>query len=181
MEQDDLKQLFKKICDGDHEAFRQFFDLYYPRLYQFSFHLTGSDVLSEEAVSDVFVKLWMSRERLETISNINTYLFVSVKNQSLTYLGKKKFSSITEIPESKQILREQPESILTDKELSETIFQVVEALPDRCKVIYRLIKEDGLSYKQVAELLNISKKTVQAQMVIALKRIRAVLKSYEFF
>jgi RNA polymerase sigma-70 factor (ECF subfamily) len=79
-----------------------------------------------------------------------------------------------------QLERVHPESQLMDKELMEAIDNTVDRLPDRCKMVFRLVKEDNLSYKQAAEVLNISPKTVQAQMVIALKRIKDALKACEF-
>lgn len=181
MDHRELQRVLKLIAEDDRKAFKIFFDACYPRFYQLSFYLLKSDVLTEEAVSDVFIKLWNNRKKLPDVDNIQAYLFTSVRNQSLSYLTKTTSRSVADdVSESMQLKRVHPESQLMDKELMEAIDNTVNRLPDRCKMVFRLVKEDNLSYKQAAEVLNISPKTVQAQMVIALKRIKDALKACEF-
>lgn len=111
-----------------------------------------------------------------------TYLFVAVKNQSLKY--NKKYSSIhlVEIEDSGNILlvdTADPQEIIERKEMHHRLDQAIETLPMQAKMVFRLIKENGLRYKEVAEILEISPRTVQTQLFRAIAKLRLVLQSYK--
>jgi RNA polymerase sigma-70 factor (ECF subfamily) len=136
---------------------------------------------AEEIVSDVFVRCWLNRKSLVDIQSMDTYLFVAVKNQSLNYL--KKYSHIhlvqmEDTNEVKFVKTFSPQEALEKKELLFKMEQSIEALPQQCRIIFRLIKEDGIKYKEVAEILNISPRTVQTQLFRAMKKLSAVLSDY---
>jgi RNA polymerase sigma-70 factor (family 1) len=133
---------------------------------------------AEEIVTDVFVKTWINRNNLQHIQRPDTYLFVAVKNQSLNYL--KKYSSIHVVPvedsdDVNLIDTSNPQLQLEKKELHFFLDQSINALPQQCRIIFRLIKEDGLKYKEVAEILNISPRTVQTQLVRAMHKLTVSL------
>jgi len=132
-------------------------------------------------VTDVFVKSWMNRSNMQHIQRPDTYLFVAVKNHSLNYL--KKYSSIHVVPaedsnEVNLIDTANPHIQLEKKELHFYLDQSIEALPQQCRIIFRLIKEDGLKYKEVAEILNISPRTVQTQLTRAMQKLSVALSGY---
>lgn len=136
---------------------------------------------AEEIVTDVFVKSWMNRSAMQHIQRPDTYLFVAVKNQSLNYL--KKYSSIHVVPvedsgEVNLIDTANPHIQLEKKELHFYLDQSIAALPQQCRIIFRLIKEDGLKYKEVAEILNISPRTVQTQLSRAMRKLSVCLTDY---
>lgn len=136
---------------------------------------------AEEIVTDVFVKSWLNRGNMQHIQRPDTYFFVAVKNQSLNYL--KKYSSIHVLPiedsgETNLIDTANPHFQLEKKELHFYLDQSIEALPQQCRIIFRLIKEDGLKYKEVAEILNISPRTVQTQLFRALQKLSITLSGY---
>ncbi len=136
---------------------------------------------AEEIVADVFVKSWMNRANLQHIERPDTYLFVAVKNHSLNYI--KKYSSIHVVPvedsnEVNLIDTASPHTQLEKKELHFYLDQSIEALPQQCRIIFRLIKEDGLKYKEVAEILNISPRTVQTQLARAVQKLSLSLTGY---
>ena len=165
---------------NDGKAFEEFFNLLYPRFYRYAFLYVKSDVLCEELVSDVFIKLWNVRHKLNKVKQLEFYLFRSIKNQALTYLKRSLNNpvEITDYTQSLLIDYKEPENLLITNELAEKIEQIVSDLPNRCEIIFRMVREDGLSYKQVAVLLDISVKTVENQMNIALKKLRKAVNSY---
>lgn len=164
----------QRIGHGDEQAFRRLFQHYSPRLNQFAYSIVKIKEAATEIVDDVFIKLWKQRESVPSISNIRVYLYVAVKNSSLNYLSSKAHRQITEPFNHFDIAlsRDQaPDEKMISAELQGKITSAIESLPPRCKMIFKLVREDGLRYKDVAEILNLTVNTVDAQMVIAVKRI----------
>jgi RNA polymerase sigma-70 factor (ECF subfamily) len=128
------------------------------------------------------MNLWKKRDALPEIDNLDVYLYVSVKNYSLNYLRDNHFLHTVDIEQycSNYIqFHADPEALLVSAETVKAVLVVIDQLPPRCKLIFKLIKEDGLKYKDVAELLGLSIKTVEAQLAIALKKIAASMKLQE--
>ena len=180
MNEAELRRLIQLMEKNDGRAFEEFFNLLYPRFYRYAFLYLKSDVVCEELVSDVFLKLWRARDKLNEVKQLEFYLFRSVKNQVLTYAKKKSKNTeeLTDFFQSDLVEVEQPDNLLISAELFKKIEQAIGALPDKCQTIYRMVREDGLSYTQVASLLDISPKTVENQMGIALKKLRRVVVEY---
>ncbi|WP_344979723.1 RNA polymerase sigma-70 factor [Compostibacter hankyongensis] len=162
----------------DQNAFKQLYQLLFFRLYQFAFSYLKSKENAEEVVNDVFLSLWQKRHELDNISNFNVYLYVAVKNASLNLLRKNKLPaplSLNDLTVNHLHLSINPESLLITAELRSGIREAIEQLPPRCKLIFKLIKEDHLSYREVAAILNVSVKTVDAQLCLALKKLSFIL------
>jgi len=178
----DILNLWKLISSHDDDkAFESLFYLLNTPLIKFSMMYVHQKEAAEEIVSDVFVRCWLNRKSLVDIQSMDTYLFVAVKNQSLNYL--KKYSHIhlvqmEDTNEVKFVKTFSPQEALEKKELLFKMEQSIEALPQQCRIIFRLIKEDGIKYKEVAEILNISPRTVQTQLFRAMKKLSAVLSDY---
>ena len=174
-----------EIAAGNQDAFRQLFNIYSTRLIEFASALVKNKEAATDVVNEVFVKLWKGRERIPGIQNLKVYLYTATKNAALNYLSRKAHQLITEPFDDFSIqLREEqcPDQQLITEEIFNKIRMAVEQLPPRCKMIFKLVREDGLKYKEVAEVLNVSVKTVDAQMVIAVKKISEKVKSeFEFF
>jgi RNA polymerase sigma-70 factor (ECF subfamily) len=170
--------LLQKIQKGDEKAFKEFYHLQFFKLYQFAYSFVHSKEISEEIANDVFVGLWQKKNTISTINNIQVYLYVSVKNASLNYLRKNNLSlpaSIDDLSVDHFPLVADPELLLSQRELQQQIREAIEQLPPRCRLIFKLVKEDGLSYKEVAAILEISIKTVDSQLCLALKKLAAIL------
>jgi RNA polymerase sigma-70 factor (family 1) len=164
-------------CD-DQWAYKELFVQFYSCLTDFAMGMLRSKELAEEVVSDVFIKIWERRKRLEEIENLKVYLYVATRNTSLNYLEKQKKSLTYNLDEfSTEIgcLYINPEQMMVTTEIMDRIYQAIEELPNKCKIIFKLIKEDQLRYKEVAEILHISVKTVENQLAIALKKIGAAV------
>ena len=178
----DTLKLWKLICCNDDEnAFELFFHLLNNSLIKFCVLYVHQKEIAEEIVSDVFVKCWLNRKNLTEIQNPETYLFVAVKNQSLNHI--KKYSSIhlVQIEETNSIEfvnTYNPQKEIENKELVFRMDQAIAGLPQQCRIVFRLIKEDGMKYKEVAEILNISPRTVQTQLFRAIKKLSVVLTQY---
>jgi len=178
----DTLNLWKLICNNDDEkAFELLFHLLNNSLTKFCILYVNQREIAEEIVSDVFVKCWLNRKTLTEILNPETYLFVAVKNQSLNHI--KKYSSIhlVQIEETNSVEfvnTYNPQREIENKELIFRMDKAITALPQQCRIVFRLIKEDGMKYKEVAEILNISPRTVQTQLFRAVKKLSIVLSNY---
>ncbi len=175
----EIKELLNRISKNDEAAFTQLYLRFGKKLLQFAFSLVRSKEIAEELVEDVFIKLWSNRKNLPEIENITVYLYVAVKNRSLNALSQKARELMTDsfdfLDTSVQQFSANPYEVMITEEMMHKMHLAVEALPPRCKMIFRLIREDGLRYKEVADILNISVNTIDAQMAIAMKRICSVL------
>lgn len=177
-----IRLLIKRISyEEDDRAFKQFFDLFAGRLYQFSFSFIKNKSLAEEAVSDVFFKVWLNRSELVNIQNIKAYLFKATYHTSLNYLDevkRKRAISLDEVEVDLGMDLICPETELINKELKELIATAIEDLPPRCKLIYKMAKVEQMKYKEIAVLLEISVKTINHQLSIAIKKIGEVIRNY---
>jgi len=159
---------------GSTQAFEKLYLIFYKELHLFASRIINSNHIAEEIVSDVFVHLWKKKHELHKIRELRIFLYVSVRNQALTYLDKIRREKTSWIDE--YALNSIPEPLLTDEivdahETQGRIRQAIERLPAKCKSIYLLVREDGLKYGEAARLLNLSLKTIENQMGIALKKL----------
>lgn len=173
------RELLEKIAVGDEVAFRRVYGGFYKRLFQFAQAIVKTRESAEEIVEDVFVRIWQHRASLPSIQNLRVYLYTATKNTALNYLSRMARESIAEPFDHIHIelggSGVTPEEILITAEMYRKLQQAVEALPPRCKMIFKLVREDGLRYKEIAEILNISVNTIDVHMAIAVKRIAAAL------
>jgi RNA polymerase sigma-70 factor (ECF subfamily) len=178
----DILSLWKLISSHDDpKAFESLFYFLNPPLIKFSMMYLHQKEVAEEIVSDVFVKCWLNRKNLTEVRNIDTYLYVAVKNQSLNHLKKYSHIHLVQVEDSSELRLLKPNTpheTLEKKELLFKMEQSIEQLPQQCRIIFRLIKEEGIKYKEVAEILNISPRTVQTQLFRAMKKLSAVLTDY---
>jgi RNA polymerase sigma-70 factor (ECF subfamily) len=144
------------------------------RLFQFAFTFVQNREQAEEIVNDVFLRLWQNRSRISQIENISVYLYVAVKNTAANYLRQSKPRDLEAVHHF--YLSPDPEQILITDELRKKIAAAIDGLPARCKLIFKLVKEDGLSAAEVAAILDISYKTVTTQLTIALKKLEEALR-----
>jgi RNA polymerase sigma-70 factor (ECF subfamily) len=172
---EEIKDLQRKIClESNEHAFGQIYLALMPNLLQFAQSIIKNKELSEDIVSDVFVMIWKNRQKLSGIQNFKLYLYVSTKNMALNYLSRHFRKDVVSLDEMKincPSVNYNPERILITSELVNRINASIAMLPSRCKLIFKLAKEDGLKYSEIAQLLNISVSTIDSQMAIAVKKI----------
>ncbi|WP_332733470.1 RNA polymerase sigma-70 factor [Flavihumibacter sp.] len=158
----------------DQAAYRELFSAFYTPLTQFAFGFTRSKQSAEEIVSDVFIIIWEKRKRLENISSLKLYLYTATRNTAYNFLSRQNrvlLTDLSEIPVDLKSVHLDPERMLITAEMKKMVQEAIMKLPPRCRLIFKLVKEDELKYREVAELLKLSVKTVETQMSIALKRI----------
>ena len=179
MESVNLNTIQHKLSLSDENALTELYQYYYKKLVQFSKSIVRTNELAEEVVEDVFIKLWCNRVSIHEIKNLNVYLYIAVKNTSLNTLSQKARQLISAPFDFLNIEFEnelgKPDDLLITAEMMQRMQHAIDALPPRCKMIFKLIREDGLKYKEVAEILNISVNTIDAQMAIAVKKICTAL------
>lgn len=177
--QEEKVLLIQKISQGDSNAFRLFYDIYYERINRFVSYLIVEAEVKEDIISDVFVSIWQEREKLKRVQYFDSYLYALVRNKALDSISRSKKSiSLDHISLGIVSTDPMPDEAIESKELNEKINKAINDLPERCKLIFLMAKEEDLSYKDIARILTISEKTVNAQMVIAFKRLRASLGDY---
>lgn len=174
-----LKELQTKIAKDDETAFTQLYLHFSKKLIHFSGSLVRSKEIAEELVEDVFVKLWANRSHIIEIENLTVYLYVAVKNKSLNVLSQKAkelvAASFDYLDTTVDEFAANPYDLMITAEMMNRMHHAIESLPPRCKMIFKLIREDGLKYKEVGDILNISINTIDTQMAIAVKKICTAL------
>jgi RNA polymerase sigma-70 factor (family 1) len=172
-------QIQQGISQGNEQSLAALYKLFSKRLIHFARVVTRSGDLAEEVVEDVFVKLWSNRHKIMEIDNLTVYLYVAVKNRSLNSISQKARELIQAPFDDLDIevgdMTADPYNLLVTSEMMQKMQQAVESLPPRCKMIFKLVREDGLKYKEVADILNISVNTIDVQMAIAIKKICTML------
>lgn len=177
------RELVYRISRDDETAFRRLFDSYYQKLFQVAFYFLKSKELAEEAVADVFYFVWKRRKELPEIEDMDAYLYISAKNQSLQYLRRPslfraapgELYTLELIPD-----KNNPELKLLDEEYRMLIQKAIDSLPAKCREVFRLAFSDKLKHREIAALLDISEKTVEAHIAKAYARIaRYVNRKYD--
>ena len=170
-----IKYLQEQIArNDDTAAYKELFVSFYNPLLRFAVTLVKSREQAEEVVSDVFINIWEKRKRINSISHLKVYLFIAVKNTSLNYLSRQNKNLTDSVDEAGMDFKSiyfDPEQLMVTAEMVARIKAAIEELPPKCKLIFKLIKEEELKYRDVADILNISTKTVESQIAIALKKI----------
>jgi len=172
-----IRTLLDDIClRGSQDSYRELFVSLHAQLVDFSCSILHSNEDAEEVVSDFFINLWQKKEQFAKITNPRLYIYICVKNLSLNKLNARKkipvLSQQIEWEASMQSVFFNPEELLMSREVVDKLMGAINELPPRCRTIFKLVKNNGLQYKEVAALMNVSVKTVEAQMAIALRRIK---------
>jgi len=179
-----IKELQQRIAlSEDMSAYKELYLLMFDMLFRFSYSFVKSKQVAEELVSDVFIKLWQIKSRLDTIENLKLYLFGITRNISLSYLARAARNATirlddidtAQLPIESCIEFKNPEDLLISKEIIKNVMQAIQELPPQCQIIFSLVKVEGFKYKEVAKLLDISAFTVRNQVAIATKKIDEAL------
>ncbi len=172
-----IKSLQTKIAEhSDQEAFKELYYLLYKDLFRFARIFIPQKELAEEVLQDVFTKVWLQSEQLLAVNNLKVYLYTAAKNSAINYQKKYPLQLLTKPDLSAIELSygsRTPEELMISAQTIAGINKAIQLLPPKCKLIFLMVKEDQLKYKEVAQILNISLKTVEAQMGIAIKKLGA--------
>ena len=150
------------------------------RFFRFAYYCLGEKEACREVVTDVFFSVWQSRKRLKDIDNIDTYLYISVRNESFRFQARNKDLNRVSLNELLPLMEEEdegsPEEHLELKEMREMLDKAIDELPEKCRLVFLMSREEGLKTKEIAEILSVQESTVRVQMKIAIEKLVARLK-----
>lgn len=174
------RALLDKIAAGDEHAFALLLDEYRGRV--FAHALTYVKVYDEaiEIVQDIFVKIWLQRERLPEVNDFPAYLFIVSRNYLVSAIRKRIAERVN--LKDEDILHEvvQPDNKLEAKELERQIVAAIAEMPPRQRMVFVLSRNESLSQEEIAAKMNISKSTVKFHMTAALNFLRIFLKDIHY-
>ena len=178
----EVAKLQKLIAlSNDQTAYVRLFRIYFTPLHHFACTIVHSKQVAEEVISDVFLQVWQNRQKLDSIVNLTVYLYTCTRNQALNVSAREKRQSTSTLEETSLYIASSapdPEEVVMNAELVTEIKKSVEQLPAKCRAIFKMVKEDGMKYREVAEILGISVKTVEAQIGIAIRKIDAAISPF---
>lgn len=168
------KDWIKKIRKGDEQAFESLFKAYYYHLSRFAWRYVKSKAIAEELVQEVFANIWENRHSWSPTESLKAYLYQAVKHRALDHL---KHEEVRQEYDPKWMKKKENPTINFEdprrrKQLRQAINKEIEDLPPRSKMTYKLHRYDGLTYREIAEVMDVSVKTVESQMTRTLKRLR---------
>ncbi|MEM6378987.1 MAG: RNA polymerase sigma-70 factor [Bacteroidota bacterium] len=171
------ESLIASIQQGDYKAFEQLFHRYYMPLCLHAKGLIRCEYRAEEIVSDVFIKVWKNRANIQITTKIRYYLYTGVRNQAVDYLRKqiRERNYQGDLNSDYQSNYHCPHEILIGEEFEARVNEAIASLPPQGKRIFILSRDKGLKYREIAEQLKISIKTVETHMRRSLIHLRACL------
>lgn len=168
--------------------FSRVYSIYFPRLVRFAREFVLSTEDAENIIQDLFIYLWEHQDLLENLSNLNAFLFVLVKNRCIDFIRQKRlvgqkreefeFVMDKELQLKMYALQQFDENALSVEAVEIILNEAIDRLPEKCREIFILSRMEGLKYKEIAERLHVSTKTVENQIITALKKLRLELKDY---
>lgn len=177
-------QLFRQVTETNaYPAFRQLFRLYYAPLCRYAVRFVRSEEVAEEIVADVFVRLWRNRAQIQLHASFHGYCYRAVKNQSLDYLrsSNRLHASHSELTDAHQALTvsgESPEQDVIEQEFDLLLNNAIAQLPKQGQLIYRMSRDEGLKYREIAGQLGISVRTVETHMGRSCQTLKTQLQAY---
>ena len=174
----DLDEIVSRLNNGDKKAFGMLFLMYADKLAKFSKAFYTDDSDAEEIVQEVFLKIWVKRKEIKDPKTFNSYIYTIAKNLIYNNLKRKVYRTryYSYLKSSFSFHTNPVEESLKLKELENAIRQIIKDLPSKRKEIFLLSRNEGLSNKEIAKKLNISLRTVETHIYLALKHIKKILK-----
>ncbi|PZP49309.1 MAG: hypothetical protein DI598_08150 [Pseudopedobacter saltans] len=178
---EDWHLLFSKIAQGDMSAYLVVYQAYYETIHSVAYQYCKLKHLADDATQQVFVELWERRDKLVSVENPEAWLWVIARNQTIKII-KKEMSHRAYVEYLKNYFSDEemtPINQLIVKQRCSLIDRIINSLPARQLETYRLSREEGLTYQQIAKKLGIGIETVKEHIAKALKNIRTALKAHE--
>lgn len=173
---EDSNKWVKQIRNGNKKAFENLFDEYFDELHRFVWSYVEREDIAEEIVQEVFVKVWKQRHKLDPNRKIKSFLYQVARNLSIDFLRHR--SRVLEWQDEKKALHKFSNNPTflddkLDKQMKlEDVKKAIQQLPERRRLIFVLSRYNRMTYKEIAETLDISVNTVETQIVRALKMLR---------
>lgn len=171
----------RRLLDGDERAFRDLFDRFYPKIYQFAFNFLKSKDLSEEIVQQTFLSFWQNRAQLDVDRPVAPLLFTIARRVLIDSWRKQAVSARfrEDVVRYMSMVSNETEEHILSNDLAKVTEEALSKLTEQQQEVFRLSRYEGLSYEEIAERLRISKHTVKYHLVNALKIVKEHLKKYD--
>jgi RNA polymerase sigma-70 factor (ECF subfamily) len=171
------KELLTLLRDGDEAAFTQIYNLYWKKCFFASAQKLQNLAEAEELVQDIFLDLWKRREELNVTTCLSAYLSGCIKYKVINLLAKKQLASkyVQHAITTGNLSDFSTEQDLRLHELKHQLLKETSRLPEKCRIVFQMSREEGFSQKQIAHQLNISEKTVESHLSKALRNLRTGL------
>ncbi|MEZ5055662.1 MAG: RNA polymerase sigma-70 factor [Saprospiraceae bacterium] len=171
------QELLLLIKKGDNAAFRQIFDRYYKYIVVTVYKISSNDELAHDIAQDVFLQIWNKRETIEIQGDLKSYLRRAAINKTYNFFKASRidFRDEADLPETKD--ENSPDEIVMKDERNQMINNAIEALPEKCRIVFQLRRIEGSSHQEIADKLGISKKTIENHLTKAMKLLRETLQS----
>lgn len=166
------ENLFQKLAEGDHTAFKQVYRMYFPKIHAFAYGFLKNMDEADELTQMVFIKLWDKHELFSEVRKFDSYLFTLTKYTVFNYIKAKYMLPMSdeEIPD--QSHQETPHENLIANDLRLLIDLTVSHMPPKRQQIFRMSRLEGFSNEEIAEKMGIQKKTVENHLNLALNELR---------
>ncbi len=171
------QQLLERMRHGDREAFTQLYNRYWDKTFAVALHRLGDEHEAEEVVQEVFLSIWQRRANIELTHAVATYLSTAVKYKVINHLAKqhRRQQHIDELSLNPTQTEDTTANWLAEKELRKLLDHTINQLPEKCRIVFLLSRDENKTYTEIATQLNISTKTVEAHMSKALATLRATV------
>ncbi|MBN9380211.1 MAG: RNA polymerase sigma-70 factor [Chitinophagaceae bacterium] len=188
----DEQYLLEQIAQGDEPAFRKVFEAYRRPLYAYIIYLIKSEVLADEIIQDVFLRVWLNRLMLREVRNFRAWLYTIAKNRIIDVIKLRAKEALLMETAPDPVLNCEAEDRIREKEYASLLHEAISQLSPKQQLIYQLSREKGLKLNEIAVKLNLSSNTVKSHLMHALRTIRkyvqphlhvilAILLLYKFF
>jgi len=174
------RDLLINIAEGNQQAFCNLFELFKQKVYSYSFHFTRSSFTAEEITQEVFMKIWVRRESMAAVENLDAWISTVTRNLCFNYLKKMALEKrLNRVIAQKDVTAEENvDQYIAYKDQLSLLDAALDQLSPQQKLIFRLNRDQGLKNEEIAHRLNLSPNTVKTHLVIALRKIRHFLKTH---
>ena len=177
--QDNIMQWVCEMALSDSQvALKSLYIAYFARLMRFTCLYVSSPAEAEEIVSDTFLAIWNNRQALPGIGNFDSYIYTIARHKAISYYRKQHMEQVSLDEVSIDLFTSTettPEEELISQEGIKRLNMAIDSLPAKCKMAFKLVREDRLKYKEVAAILDISVKTLEAHLANAVRKLRETL------
>jgi len=168
------REMLERLRSGDNDAFDTLFRAHYPDLVGFAESILRERASAEDVAQEVMLELWRRREQIQPETSVRAYLFRATRNRALNQIRHARVAARVEpeIIASRPDLAPPADRDIVETELRHAFNRAMKKLPERCREVFELSRVEGLKYAEIAQVLDISVKTVEAQMGKALRVMR---------
>lgn len=177
-----FEDLALATSEDNRSAFNMLYQVYYNKIFRFAYYFLRDKEACHDVVLDVFLSIWQSRKKLKDITNLEAYFYIITKNEAARYLNKQQEYNQIVLNDLSIQLKDQvespPDQKLIEKEIEQLLTEIINELPEKCRIIFLMARQEGLKPKEIGEILSLSESTIRVQMKIAIEKIVAKIRPH---